>query len=226
MKRLILLFASLCLVSCSDDDGDKQKALFVESLTIVSPGGGGGGALEFAYNDERQLKTLSASGTIFTMAYKNGRLSSFASEVNGVEGEVYKFGYDDEGILESLKVNDQEYEVTYDDDDKKYTIEGLDRAFTLNNDNDIISIEQGADEIVFDYEKEGKGPMFNVQGDFYLIAFLLNSPYVMSKRPASEFQSYIATNTFNSDGYLQKAILTVEDEEDPSATIYYNYTEL
>src|SRR4051812_47134490 len=113
MKRLILLFASLCLVSCSDDDGDKQKTLFVESLTIVSPGGGGGGALEFAYTDERQLKTLSASGTIFTMTYKNGRLSSFASEVNGVEGEVYKFGYDDEGILESLKVNDQEYEVTY-----------------------------------------------------------------------------------------------------------------
>lgn len=226
MKRLILLFASLCLVSCSDDDGDKQKTLFLESLSIVSPGGGGGGALEFTYNDEKQLKSLSSSGTVYTMAYKNGRLSSLTSTANGVEGEVYKFGYDNDGILESLKVGAEEYEVTYDDDDKKYTVEGLGRAFTLNSDNDIISIEQGADEITFEYEKEGKGPMFSAQGDFYLVAFLLNSPYVMSRRPAAEFQTYIATNTFNSDGYLQKAILTVEDEEDPTATIYYNYTGL
>lgn len=226
MKRLILLFASLCLVSCSDDDGDKQKTLFVESLTIVSPGGGGGGALEFTYNDEKQLKTISGSGTIYTMAYKNGRLSSFTTSVNDVEGDPYKFSYDDDGILETLKVGAEEYEVTYDDDDKKYTIEGLGRSFTLNDENDIISIEQGADEILFEYEADGKGPMFSVQGDFYLVAFLLNSPYVMSKRPAAEFQTYIATNTFNSDGYLQKAILTVEDEEDPTATIYYNYTGL
>lgn len=223
MKRLILLLAAVCLVSCSDDDGgSKTKTLFLESVNVTSPGSGGN-SIDFTYNDDKQLKTISGNGIVYTMEYEDGRLSSFADEDETVS---YEFDYDNNGILETFTENGVGHNVIYDEDDRKYTIEDVDRSFTLNENNDIILIEQGGESFEFEYGNENKGSMYSSPSEIYLISFLLNSPYLFSVYPITSFMMYTAENTFNADGYIQKAILTIDGEENPTATVYYNYTEL
>jgi len=225
MKKLIVFLAALSLISCSDDDGNKTKNLFLESLTIVSPGnGGGGGAIEFTYNDDKQLKSLSGNGTDFTIGYDEGRIISVHS--SGSNGINYELGYQD-GKLTTLTKDGTEYEVTLSNDGKTYTIAGLERAFTVNEDNDVASITEGTTAYPFIYDNKYKGPMYSVKAEnIFVLQFLLSAPYIFSRRPASDFLTYTAQNTYNSDGYLQKAVLVISGQTEPSATIYYNYTEL
>jgi hypothetical protein len=223
MKKFIVLLMAIGLVSCSDDEGSKTRTLFLESLNVTSPGGGGSGAIEFTYNDEKQIKTILGSGVEYTMKYKDGRLSSFSNED---ETTSYEFDYDSDGILETLTENGVDHDVTYDEDDRKYTIEDIDRSFTLNEKNDIIEIEQGGETFEFEYDNENKGAMYSLPSEFYLISFLLNSPYLLSVHPATDFMMYSAENTFNADGYIQKAVLTIDGENEPAATVYYNYIQL
>jgi len=230
MKKLILLFSALCLISCSDDDGadaNKPRTLFVESAFVSNASGSGGGAIEFSYNDEKQLNTVLVSGTLCKMTYKDGKMIAMETSAGGVAGDAYEFGYDDDGILESLKAgNADPYDVTYDSDEKKYTIAAMDRSFALNDDNDITAITIGTQEVFFTYDDKGKGPMYDVKGDFYMAAFILTTPFIMSKRPALEFQGFTSENILNADGYLSKSLLSVQDAEKPSTTIYYSYTTL
>lgn len=228
MKRLILLFAALCLTACSDDDGSdagKQQTLFVASHVTVYTGGGGGGAFEFEYNDEKLLTKLNAHGILYTMTYEKEKITTITSSAGKVE--VFSFEYDEEGILKSLQFDDlPPFEVAYDSDENKYTIADLGASFTLNDDNDVIEIKRGVQTKLYAYDTKAKGPMLNVKGNFYLIGFLTNNPYQVSKRPSTEFENYTVQNTFNSDGYLLKAIIIDKESEDEKAATYYNYTAL
>lgn len=214
-------------MSCSDDDSadaNKPRTLYVESIVIASADGGGGGGIELTYNKDKLIETISSGGTTFELDYKSGKLFSLTSE--GANPTDIKFGYDSNGILDTYTVNDEDYEVTYDEDNKKYTIEGLERSFTLDDNNDIITIGQGGNEYEFEFDTEGKGSLFSGQEDSYLIAFALNVPYILSKRPATLYATYAIENTLNADGYIYKAVLTMENANEPSATIYYNYIAL
>lgn len=224
MKKFILLFTAICLMSCSDDDGGtKTRTLYLEALTITNPGGGGGGALELVYNDEKKIKTIKGSGLTYNIKYKDGRLASIATPDDTT---TFEFEYDENGILETVTQDGVDHDVTYDEDDREYTIPGLERGFTLNENNDIVSIKQGADDYDFAYDNDNKGSMHSMSSDIYLLAYFVNAHYLLSIHPATEFIGYTAENSFNSDGYIKKAILTIDGQEEPASIVYYSYTEL
>jgi len=229
MKRLILLLASLCLIACSDDDGaaNKQRTLFLDTFGIAL--NGGGGAFEFTYNDDKELETIALGANAFEMNYKDGKMATLTTYANDIKGAIYKFGYDDNGILESIKINDADpLVVTYDSGENKYTIEGLDRSFTLNDKNDIIAAREGTQEILMTHDTNSKGPMYNVQGNYYLATFLVNFQYLYmaSRHPVTEIANITSSNTFNTDSYLHKSVLTDENSEDVYSTVYYTYIQL
>jgi len=224
MKKIILFLAALLLISCSDDDGNKTKNLFLESI-VVANGGSTGGVIEFTYNDKKQIETFGNKDTQYLFKYEDDRLISITNTKDNTI--LNRFGYQN-GQLNKMEVNGVEYDVTYKEENKEYIVEGLDRSFTLNDENDVASItDPNTEPYVFTYEPKYKGAMYSVKSiDTYLIAFVFNAPYLLSRRAVKDFGGNTFVNTYNDDGYLKRAELTLKGESEPSSVIYYNYTEL
>jgi hypothetical protein len=222
MKKIILFLAALCLLSCSDDDGGSKK-LYLESVVGTNADGSTSGSINFGYDEKGQLTSLTQGTNGYTIGYKDGLIVS-VNTIGG--GASFDLNYED-GKLVSLKQDDASYDVEISSDNRTYTIAGLEESFTINDKGDVTSITQAGTEYLFTYESGKKGPMYSVKTkNLFMLQFLLNGSYVMSRQPISEFLGYTSQRSYNTDGYLQSLDLIGAGQTEPTSTLHYSYTTL
>ena len=155
MKKIILLFAALSLVSCSDDDSKKEDKYYVDLVT-VDTGNGTTQTLDFDYNDKKQLvKITSTSGTSATITYDGKRIKTI---------QDYSLTYQD-GILVKMADDYQDYNVVYTKSENKYVFSELE--VILNKYNDIIKMNTSVSSVEYDTSKKGPFYSLNVQDQFF-----------------------------------------------------------
>jgi len=212
MKKLILLFAALSLVSCSDDDSKNDDKYYVDQL-IVEADNTIPVILSCGYNDKKQMiNIISSTGYTVAMSYEDNRLKTvMGTSVN------YTLSYED-GVLSSLTSGGETTPVTYDKSTRKYVIQGTE--IFLNQYGDITKSNNV--EMSYDVSKKGSISSLGTENNF-MIGVLLDLSDVFTNRAITEFDSYQLTNTYNSNGYVTKAVFS---EGGPFTTITYSYKKL
>jgi len=214
MKKIILLFAALSLVSCSDDDSKKEDKYYVD-MVVAEIANGPTVTYEFDYNTKKQLVTMtataSASPEIVTMTYEDNRLKTIG---------YYTLMYED-GVLNSIvsgSQGNQAYPVEYNAAANSYLID--DTNIFLNKYGDIIKYD--ATEISYDETKKGALSSQSAK-NIFLISLLTGVSDMLTFKAVIKDNDYQITNTYDDNGYIKKAVFPAGMYYN---TLTYSYTKL
>jgi len=198
MKKLILLFAALSLLSCSDDDSDNRKEdkYYVDEITITSDNNATQ-ILDFSYNDKQQIVNISTPGISITIGYEDNRIKT-------ITGSSYDYSFTYNGDkLTDIKQGDTSNDVVYDSSQNKYTFSGG-MEITLDEYGDILNMN--GNEFSYDISKKGSIASLTTQNNF-LLSVLLNLPGLLSSHAITKMGSIDVVNEYNSNGYVSKITL-------------------
>jgi len=197
MKKLILLFSVLSLLSCSDDDSNNQKEdkYYVDEITITSDNSATQ-VLDFSYNDKQQIVNISTPGISVTIGYEDNRLKTIVGSSYN-----YSFTYDGDKLI-GITQDGTSSDVVYDSSQNKYTFSGME--VILNEYNDILKMN--GNEFSYDVSKKGSIASLTTQNNF-LLSILLNLPGLLSSRAITKMGSVEVVNDYNSNGYVSKITL-------------------
>jgi len=192
MKKLILLFAALSLLSCSDDDSKKEDKYYVDEITITSDNNATQ-VLDFSYNDKQQIVNISTPGISVNISYEDNRVKT-------ITGSSYDYSFTYNGDkLATIKQGDTSSDVAYDSSQNKYTFSGME--VTLNEYNDILKMN--GNEYSYDTSKKGSIASLTTQNNF-LLSVLLNLPGLLSSHAVTKMGDINVVNEYNSNGYVSK----------------------
>lgn len=222
MKKFILFFAiaGAALISCSkDDDGNSNSGPYLQSATIaytnVEPSN-----LIFEYNDQKKLKSVTgANNIVFYISYEGDKIATVTG--NGTTSEFTYNG----NVLSGISSNGTMVNVQYNSSQRKYTIEGSNLEYTLDEYGDITIIHTtgaNGDTNVFTYDDAKKGAFYNYSpiNNFIISAFIGTVP-VLSAKPTLTYNDEVMANTYDDGGRLIKTIATSNGEVVYTATFTY-----
>jgi hypothetical protein len=219
MKRILfLLVTAAFVIGCSDDDSKTEEGKFYVDMITVEGNDGTEQTLDMDYNAQKQLVKMTSGGTTIEFTYEENRLKT-------VTGGPYSYymTYED-GKLAGLTQDQTIYDVEYNSEENSYVFGGTD--VTLNQYNDVTRVftAWGEDTWSYDTSKKGSAYSFTTENNF-LIGLLLNLPELFTSRPVTKDTDAAIENTYDSNGYVIKAVY--EDVNGaPYNAVTYTYIKL
>jgi len=204
-KVLLMLLASVAMVSCGSDDGN-GKSKRPETVTIA--GGTESYLFGMTYDNKGRLSTMSSNyvdNHTFSFSYnESGKVSNVGVTGSGASSVAFTYGTD--GRLATLTRGGSPYTVNWTD------------ASTVSIDGTVIKVDSNGDLAMIDQavltRDSGKGAFANVKGVDGLTMYLveMTSAYYASKKPLKSFTGSgvgtVLTNQMQG-GYVTSATFPV-----------------
>ncbi len=220
MKKLIFLFATLLMLSCSDDDSGANKTYLPTSAAI------NGVPLNLQYDSEKRLTDLTFVGyEAFHFTYQEDRITEI-TKLGGNDQGTYTFTYDGETIT-SYSFNGQNYPVVY-----NQPANALNNGIVLYENGELKSCKDDDGEtILFTYDDSKKGAWHNGNGFIVPLIIAIPDAYqyniFLSKYAIANFtvgnELYSSTYEYNNRNFPGLAYFVSANN---GAPIEYSYQNL
>lgn len=218
MKKIVSLIilsisTLVALTSCSkDNDGSPTPETMkqLQRTFVVNTDNALQNEYRFQYNEDNTIKSIvKISNQIsFTIQfeYTPNTIIANGSPSEGDDFEIIMSFEND--ILTNIKVNDQEFPVSYNANTRTYGVLG--GELIIDEDGDILSFTSYS---MIDYDTINKGAFYDVSSKYHqLMFFILEDNYlttILSTKPVNSvdvgMDSYEFSNTYDSDGYILTA---------------------
>ena len=223
---LLLAWAAACSCSNNDDSTDKSVSKYADRVIVTQDGSITTTKIE--YNNGMQVTAYVSERDTIRFEYENGRLAR-VKEGNGID--PYTLEYTN-GKLSGIHHYSQYYPVTYNSQEKSYTLEGGNLTFGLAG-KDVLYVDHpGSYRESFSYDATKKGAFYNLDGEdifpvtlfaatqyYYLTASTLTSITLSG----SETGNYLSENTYDDEGYILSSIMRLHGSE--VFRVQYHYVE-
>lgn len=238
MKKNIIflsLFAIL-FIGCSKDDSPSEEAVSPINEKLLS-------AIDnlpaFEYNSDKTVKKLTFTNQLQMVYQYNDSKVTTMEIISGGQNEIYTYGYDGDGRINSVTKDGVVTVIHYSAGDNYYSyVDDFDAIIGvyLNEDSsiDMYQTIDGGDIQTYkiNYDEVKKGPMFN-SNNILLPTILGRSQFVqllflqVSQKPILGIGTPLGflnyDNTFDEQDFLIKSVLTLD--ENPYQTYSYTYNQ-
>lgn len=232
MKKILAIFAALALAACSGDDDNKEvaqnKYLSTITLSEDETPSGDDDVLTFFYDDKKHISSIvSEDEIVASFEYEGDNVISISTDDGA--SERYGFGYTN-GVFSQIRIDGQMLPVTFNAQENSYTIGTINASIVVSGRDFTKALE--ADSSVYadvTYDNSKKGALYNIAGNnLFVMTFFSNLfPYIATKPMAGlriGSDTYTTANTYDSDGYIVKSVLTSTEGE--SQVLIYSYKAL
>ncbi len=216
---LIIIFASLLILSCNgdDNDGDRvnsevQSGFFSSKITTTRVSSGDQTEYTFIYNDQNQLSSIVEIGGLLDLSFEYGNqgLINLIS-INNLNSQI-TLEYEGEVVVRAIDVESgAEFPITYSANSYTDTNGNLIR---LDDKNRIIEYAEERSSIDLNYnDNKGTFASISFQPALYLLGedFLI-ATHFMAKSEIS--QAIFTTSTLEGDKSITYSVNVERDAND------------
>ncbi|UPQ78094.1 hypothetical protein M0M57_10715 [Flavobacterium azooxidireducens] len=215
-KHFLLTFLFILLSflsSCSKDDDESATVEIIKKVQrvfAVNTDNALQNEYRFQYNEDNTIKSIvKVSNQIsFTMQfeYTPNTISAKWFPSEGDDSEIIMSFEND--ILVHIKVNDQEFPVSFNANTNTYGLLG--GQLLIDDDGDVVSFTSN---FVIEYDSTNKGAFYDVSSQYQrLMVLILDETFlttILSTKPVNSIEASINgfefSNTYDSDGYILTA---------------------
>ncbi len=229
IKKLIaLLLAGAAAWSCSNNDDSIDNTVRKYADQVIVTQDGSITTTKIEYNNGMQVTAYVSNRDTIRFEYEDGRLAR-VKEGNGID--PYTLEYTN-GKLSGIHHYSQYYPVTYNSQEKSYTLEGGNFKFGLSG-KDVSYVEHPSSyKESFRYDATKKGAFYNLNGeDIFPVTLFATTQYYYLTAAAlasitlsgSETGNYVSENTYDEEGYILSTSMRLDGSE--AFRVQYHYVE-